>query len=138
MDSTSGDGLEYFFGDGIVYGKNSDGFGQPVYLIGQIPERLCGRFLSRIQRVEGFSVLEDDAPKVLIERYGDTDGECLFTVRNETDKPVDAILRPSPELFAVAGLLPVWRTADKVPLENWVFRVRLAPWSTEVFLPFVR
>jgi len=29
-----------------------------------------------------------DVPKVMIERYGDPDKECLFTVRNETDKPV--------------------------------------------------
>ena len=84
------------------------------------------------------TLLRADVPKVMVERYGDLDKECFFTVRNETDKPVDAVLRPSPELSAVTGLTPIWRAKDEVPLENGVFRVRLAPWSTEVFRASLR
>ena len=67
----------------------------------------------------------------LLERYGgEGSSECLFTVRNASEKAVDAVL--SPEL-PVAALSPVWRGSVAPRKVDGGFELRLDPWQTAVF-----
>ena len=79
------------------------------------------------------TLLRSDNAKVLIERYGDLNGECLFTVRNASNLPIKTTLRPDASFGSVTKLHPLWRGDGEITLRNGVFRMRLEPWTTAVF-----
>ena len=78
------------------------------------------------------TLMRADDPHVWIERYGEPEasGECLFAVRNASDKTVDTILTPE---FQVSALVPAWRGSVAAPVGTNGFAVRLDPWQTVVF-----
>ena len=68
---------------------------------------------------------------VWIERYGEfgASGECLFAVRNASEKMVDATLTAE---VPVKSLTSVWRGGVAIPDGKKGFAVRLDPWQTAV------
>ncbi len=78
------------------------------------------------------TLLRSNVGQVWIERYGEPGaaGECLFTVRNASDKMVDAELSSE---FPVSALTPVWRGSTAAPAGKNKFAIRLDPWQTAVF-----
>ncbi len=81
-------------------------------------------------------------PKVLVERYGELSdgGECLITVRNDSKDAVETELVFESELAGVAQLVPLWQGGAPLDGVKGVFKVRLGPWRTDVYLakPAVR
>ena len=68
---------------------------------------------------------------VWVERYGETSAaECLFTVRNASDKRADVTLTPE---FPISSLEPVWRGSVEPQKKEGAFALRLDPWQTAVF-----
>ena len=77
------------------------------------------------------TLMRANVAHVWIERYGEPGtGECLFTVRNASEKPVEAKLTPE---FPVSVLKSVWKDVTAARDEKNGFTVRLAPWQTAVF-----
>ena len=77
------------------------------------------------------TLLRANAANIWIERYGEPGaGECLFTVRNASDKPAEAKLTCE---LPVSALENIWRDATAAPDGKNVFSVRLEPWQTAVF-----
>lgn len=77
------------------------------------------------------TLLRVNVEQVWVERYGEPGAaECLFTVRNASDKTVDAVLSPE---FTVSTLTPVWRGSVPPNKTDGGFFVRLDPWQTVVF-----
>ena len=77
------------------------------------------------------TLLRANAAHVWIERYGEPGtGECLFTVRNASEKPVEAKLTPE---FPVSALKSVWKDVTVGGVGKNGFAVRLEPWQTAVF-----
>ena len=69
---------------------------------------------------------------VWIERYGEfgATGECLFAVRNASEKTFDVVLTPE---FPVNSLTPIWHGTGIAQTEKNRFTVRLESWQTAVF-----
>ena len=77
------------------------------------------------------TLLRANVAQVWIERYGEPGtGECLFSVRNASEKAIDAVLTPE---FPVNALTPIWHGAGIAQPEKNRFTVRLEPWQTAVF-----
>ena len=77
------------------------------------------------------TLLRANVAHVWIERYGEPGtGECLFTVRNASEKPVEAKLTPE---FQVSALEGIWRAVTAAHDVKNGFTVRLEPWQTAVF-----
>jgi hypothetical protein len=67
---------------------------------------------------------------VWIERYGEPGtGECLFTVRNASEKPVETKLTCESPVSALEG---IWRDATATPDRENGFSIRLEPLQTAV------
>ncbi len=79
------------------------------------------------------TLMRADVGQVWIERYGEpgASGECLFTVRNASDRMVDATLTPE---FPVKTLEPAYRGSPVPQKAAGGFAVRLDPWQTAVFV----
>ena len=76
------------------------------------------------------TLLRANAAHVWVERYGEPGaGECLFTVRNASENPVDVVLTPE---FPVSALTPVWHGTVPQKVDGG-FTVHLVPWQTAVF-----
>ena len=78
------------------------------------------------------TLLRANAANIWVERYGEPggSGECLFTVRNASEKAIDAVLTPE---FPVNSLTPIWHGTGIAQSEKNRFTVRLDPWQTAVF-----
>ena len=78
------------------------------------------------------TLLRANVAHVWIERYGEfgASGECLFAVRNASEKMVDATLTAE---VPVKSLTSVWRGGVAIPDGKKGFAVRLDPWQTAVF-----
>ena len=74
-------------------------------------------------------------PKVLVERYGGASGgECLITARNASKEAAETELAFESELGGIVQLVPLWQGGVPLDGANGVFKMRLGPWRTEVFL----
>ena len=77
------------------------------------------------------TLMRANVAHVWIERYGEPGtGECLFTVRNASEKPVEAKLTPECPLSVLKG---VWKDVTAARDGKNGFTVRLEPWQTAVF-----
>ena len=76
-------------------------------------------------------------PKLFVERYGGAGDcqECLFTVRNATEKTIETTLTLDPEWKGkIKTLAPLWHGNIDNPCHDGNFTVRVEPWHTEVYL----
>lgn len=74
-------------------------------------------------------------PNILIERYGEAGEDLLFTVRNASDKPVEAVLVPDAEIAGrLDGVDVVWHEESGIEKAGQGWRIRIAPWKTVVFV----
>ena len=77
------------------------------------------------------TLMRANVAHVWIERYGEPSAdECLFTVRNASEKPMEAKLTLE---FPVSVLKSVWKDVTAARDGKNGFTVRLEPWQTAVF-----